>query len=65
MRSNHQLKEAYNVRIEELQVLDLKFLHSTSGPLLCILFRKPSIEEEASQFKFIRTYATLMAVICE
>lgn len=34
-----QLKEAFNIRLEELQVLDIKFLHGCSKPTIVVLYQ--------------------------
>uniref|UniRef100_A0A1D1YWE8 DNA damage-binding protein 1 n=2 Tax=Anthurium amnicola TaxID=1678845 RepID=A0A1D1YWE8_9ARAE len=34
-----QLKEAYNIRLEELQVLDIKFLYGCSRPTIVVLYQ--------------------------
>eukprot|EP01018_Ginkgo_biloba_P031082 Gb_27300 [translate_table: standard] len=34
-----QLKEAFNIRLEELQVLDIKFLYGCSKPTICVLYQ--------------------------
>ncbi|KAL0699191.1 hypothetical protein Bca4012_055313 [Brassica carinata] len=34
-----QLKEAYNIRLEELQVLDIKFLYGCAKPTIAVLYQ--------------------------
>ncbi|XP_011011819.1 PREDICTED: DNA damage-binding protein 1a-like isoform X2 [Populus euphratica] len=34
-----KLKEAFNIRLEELQVLDIKFLHGCSKPTIVVLYQ--------------------------
>ncbi|XP_022762657.1 DNA damage-binding protein 1a-like isoform X2 [Durio zibethinus] len=34
-----QLKQAFNIRLEELQVLDIKFLHGCSKPTIVVLYQ--------------------------
>ncbi|TXG48061.1 hypothetical protein EZV62_027355 [Acer yangbiense] len=36
-----QLKEAFNIRLEELQVLDIKFLYGCSKPTIVVLYQIP------------------------
>jgi DNA damage-binding protein 1 len=37
--SKGQLKEAFNIRLEELQVLDIKFLYGCSKPTIAVLYQ--------------------------
>ncbi|KAF8391008.1 hypothetical protein HHK36_023308 [Tetracentron sinense] len=37
--SKGQLKEAFNIRLEELQVLDIKFLYGCSKPTIVVLYQ--------------------------
>ncbi|KAJ0018327.1 hypothetical protein Pint_11045 [Pistacia integerrima] len=37
--SKGQLKEAFNIRLEELQVLDIKFLYGCSRPTIVVLYQ--------------------------
>lgn len=47
---NASLREAYNVRLEELRVLDIAFLYGYAKPTLCLLF------EDARRARHIKTY---------
>lgn len=44
------LSEAFNVRLEELKVLDLGFLHDSSTPTLVVLY------EDTKGQRHIKTY---------
>ena len=44
------LREAYNVRLEELRLLDIVFLHGCAKPTLCVLF------EDARRGRHLKTY---------
>eukprot|EP00126_Sphaerothecum_destruens_P012593 Sdes_comp21582_c0_seq1m20185 len=48
--SDGYLREAFNMRLEELQVLDIKFLYGCAKPTLAILF------EDAKDCRNVRTY---------
>ena len=45
-----QLAEAFNIRLEELNVLDLKFLHGCAKPTLALLHQDPK------NARHLRTY---------
>jgi DNA damage-binding protein 1 len=51
---NGQLKEAFNIRMEELQVLDIQFLHKTAKPTICLLYQDPKEQ------RHIKTYEILI-----
>jgi len=38
MDSRGQLKEAFNIRLEEINVIDIQFLHGYSVPTICVLY---------------------------
>ncbi|KAK7256389.1 hypothetical protein RIF29_29832 [Crotalaria pallida] len=37
--NKERLKEAFNIRVEELQVLDIKFLYGCSKPTIVVLYQ--------------------------
>ena len=39
MDQKGQLREAFNIRLEELQVLDIKFLCATAKPTIAVLYQ--------------------------
>ena len=45
-----QLAEAFNIRLEELNVIDLKFLHGCAKPTLALLHQDPK------NARHLRTY---------
>jgi DNA damage-binding protein 1 len=47
---NGALQEAFNVRLEELKVLDVAFLHGCAAPTLSVLY------EDTKEQRHIRTY---------
>ena len=49
-----QLHEAFNIRLEELTVIDIKFLYGTRQPVVAVLYQDT---KEARHFK---TYIVLM-----
>ena len=51
---NGQLHEAFNIRLEELQVIDIKFLHGAKLPTVAVLYQDT---KEARHFK---TYQVLL-----
>ena len=48
--SKGQLKDAFNLRLEELQVLDIQFLHGFSTPTIVILYQDPK------EMRHVKTY---------
>ncbi len=44
------LQEAFNVRLDELKVLDLAFLHGCKAPTLAVLY------EDTKEQRHIKTY---------
>ncbi|KAF6166099.1 hypothetical protein GIB67_023809 [Kingdonia uniflora] len=45
-----QLKEAFNIRLEELQVLDIKFLYGCSKPTIVVLY------QDNKEARHVKTY---------
>ncbi|KAF9588985.1 hypothetical protein IFM89_017664 [Coptis chinensis] len=45
-----QLKEAFNIRLEELQVLDIKFLYGCSKPTIVVLY------QDSKDARHVKTY---------
>ncbi|AQK88922.1 DNA damage-binding protein 1a [Zea mays] len=45
-----QLKEAFNIRLEELQVLDIKFLHGCAKPTIVVLY------QDNKDVRHVKTY---------
>eukprot|EP00250_Pteridium_aquilinum_P005894 c15914_g1_i1 orf=464-3730(-) len=48
------LKEAFNIRLEELQVLDIKFLYGCSKPTIAVLF------QDNKDARHVKTYEVLL-----
>lgn len=40
-RENKELK-AFNIRLEELQVIDVKFLYGCQAPTICFVYQVPA-----------------------
>lgn len=40
-RDNKELK-AFNIRLEELQVIDVKFLYGCQAPTICFVYQVPA-----------------------
>ncbi|KAJ0398425.1 hypothetical protein ATCC90586_003567 [Pythium insidiosum] len=55
-KSNHgaALKEAFNIRLDELRVIDIKFLHGYSKPTICVLY------EDCKGARHVKTYVILL-----
>jgi len=51
---NCTLLEAYNVRLEELKVLDIAFLYECSTPALAVLY------EDTKEQRHVKTYEVNM-----
>lgn len=49
-----QLKEAFNIRLEELQVLDIKFLYGCSRPTIVVLY------QDNKDARHIKTYEVVL-----
>lgn len=49
-----QLKEAFNIRLEELQVLDIKFLYGCSKPTIAVLY------QDNKDARHVKTYEVLL-----
>ena len=45
-----QLREAFDVRLEELNVVDVKFMHGCSVPTICVLY------EDTKEARHVKTY---------
>lgn len=45
-RENKELK-AFNIRLEELQVIDVKFLYGCQAPTICFVYQVPCSEAPA------------------
>ena len=50
MDQKGQLREAFNIRLEELQVLDIKFLHGCAKPTVAVLY------EDTKEGRHVKTY---------
>ena len=48
--SKGQLKDAFNIRLEELQVLDIQFLHGFANPTIVLLYQDPK------EMRHVKTY---------
>ena len=48
--SKGHLKDAFNIRLEELQVLDIQFLHGFQNPTIVILYQDPK------EMRHVKTY---------
>ena len=48
-------REAFNIRLDELQVLDIQFLHGYANPTICVLY------EDATEARHVKTYEVLLA----
>lgn len=44
-RENKELK-AFNIRLEELQVIDVKFLYGCQAPTICFVYQVPMLERK-------------------
>jgi len=55
LESDGKVKEAFNVRLEELQIIDMCFLHGTSVPTVCVLF------EDGKQRRHVKTYKIILS----
>lgn len=49
-----QLKEAFNIRLEELQVLDIKFLYGCAKPTIAVLY------QDNKDARHVKTYEVLL-----
>eukprot|EP00898_Chlorokybus_atmophyticus_P002114 jgi/Chlat1/2903/Chrsp2S04662 len=49
-----QLREAFNIRLEELQVIDIKFLYGCAKPTIAVLY------QDTKDFRHIKTYEVLL-----
>ncbi|XP_022954780.1 DNA damage-binding protein 1 [Cucurbita moschata] len=49
-----QLKEAFNIRLEELQVLDIKFLYGCSRPTIVVLY------QDNKDARHVKTYEVVL-----
>ncbi|KAK1280307.1 DNA damage-binding protein 1 [Acorus gramineus] len=49
-----QLKEAFNIRLEELQVLDIKFLYGCSKPTIVVLY------QDNKDARHVKTYEVVL-----
>eukprot|EP00945_MAST-04E_sp_MAST-4E-sp1_P008624 g8624.t1 len=54
MDASGKFTEAFNVRLEELQVIDMVFLNNAAEPTICILY------EDTKQRRHVRTYKILL-----
>ena len=45
-----QLREAFDVRLEELNVVDVKFMHGCATPTICVLY------EDTKEARHVKTY---------
>ena len=45
-----QLREAFNVRLDELQIVDVKFLHGCDVPTICVLY------QDTKEARHVKTY---------
>jgi len=52
--SKGQLKEAFNIRLEELQVLDIKFLYGCAKPTIAVLY------QDNKDARHVKTYEVQM-----
>eukprot|EP00743_Colponemidia_sp_Colp-15_P005247 GILK01005646.1.p1 GENE.GILK01005646.1~~GILK01005646.1.p1 ORF type:complete len:1143 (+),score=205.41 GILK01005646.1:93-3431(+) len=52
--AKNQLKEAFNIRLEELMVLDIVFLHGCAKPTICVLHQDPK------EARHVKTYEVLL-----
>lgn len=50
MDQKGQLREAFNIRLEELQVLDVKFLCATAKPTIAVLY------QDTKEARHVKTY---------
>jgi DNA damage-binding protein 1 len=50
MDQKGQLREAFNIRLEELQVLDIKFLCATAKPTIAVLY------QDTKEARHVKTY---------
>ena len=53
LESDGKVQEAFNVRLEELQIIDMCFLHGTSTPTLCVLFEDPKQRRHVKTYKVV------------
>ena len=54
LEKDGKVQEAFNVRLEELQIIDMCFLHGTSVPTVCVLF------EDGKQRRHVKTYKIIL-----
>jgi len=52
--SKGQLKEAFDIRLEELQVVDIKFLYNCSKPTIALLY------QDTKEARHVKTYEILL-----
>ncbi|GBG61192.1 hypothetical protein CBR_g19725 [Chara braunii] len=52
--SKGQLKEAFNIRLEELQVIDIKFLYGYAKPTIAVLY------QDSKDARHLKTYEVLL-----
>ncbi|GLE04253.1 hypothetical protein PINS_up013164 [Pythium insidiosum] len=54
MNGGASLKEAFNIRLDELRVIDIKFLHGYTKPTICVLY------EDCKGARHVKTYVILL-----
>jgi DNA damage-binding protein 1 len=53
MDANGKLSDAFNIRLDELRVIDIKFLHGCAKPTICLLY------EDHRGARHVKTYVIL------
>ena len=48
-RDNKELK-AFNIRLEELHVIDVKFLYGCQAPTICFVYQVPELEGRGKSY---------------
>ena len=47
------IKEAFNIRLEELQVLDIVFLHGCARPTIAVLYTDPKEQRHVKTYEVV------------
>ena len=53
LESDGKFQEEFNVRLDELQIIDMCFLHGNSTPTLCVLFEDPKQRRHVKTYKVV------------